>query len=229
MKTLPSADHIWTVTFGYAASKVLSTAIQLQLFTELAKESLDAEKIQQKLGLHSRAVRDFLDALVAVGLLERNGKLYANTPEADFYLDSAKPSYIGGFIELQTIREYGMFASLKEGLITGQPQNEIKSGNKDWVEALYETPERLRWFLRAMTGHSMPSALAIAHQFPWSRYKTFTDIGPAEGCLLVQVALANAHLHGEGFDLPRSTRAVRAVHHIVRLAKPNQISRGRFL
>jgi hypothetical protein len=68
---------------------------------------------------------------------------------------------------------------------------------------VYETPERLRSFLRAMTGHSMPSALAIARQFPWSRYKTVADIGPAEGCLLVQVALANPDLRGEGFDLPQ--------------------------
>ena len=54
-----------------------------------------------------------------------------------------------------------------------------------------------------MTGHSLPSAIAIAHKFPWSKYKTFADIGSAEGCLLVQVALANSHLRGEGFDLPQ--------------------------
>jgi len=203
MKTIPSADSIWHITFGYAASKVLATAIELRLFSELAKEPLDAEEIQQKLGLLPRAARDFLDALVAARMLERSDKLYANTPETDFYLDSAKPSYIGGFIELQTIREYNIFASLKEGLTTGRPQNEIKSGDEDWVQALYETPERLRWFLRAMTGHSMPSALAIAQQFPWSRYQTFADIGLAEGCLPVQVALANTHLRGEGFDLPQ--------------------------
>jgi hypothetical protein len=44
--------------------------------------------------------------------------------------------------------------------------------------------------------------MAIAQRFPWSRYRTFADIGTAEGCLPVQVALANPHLIGEGFDLP---------------------------
>src|SRR5258708_26385306 len=57
-------------------------------------------------------------------------------------------------------------------------------------------------FLRAMTGHSLPSAMAIAQKFPWAKYKTFADIGTAEGCLAVQVALANPHIVGEGFDLP---------------------------
>jgi hypothetical protein len=53
-----------------------------------------------------------------------------------------------------------------------------------------------------MTGHSLPSAMAIAQKFPWQNYKTFADVGTAEGCLPVQVALANPHLVGEGFDLP---------------------------
>ena len=95
-----------------------------------------------------------------------------------------------------------MFAALSEGLATGKPQNEIKRGEEDWVDAMYANPERLRVFLRGMTGHSLPSAMAIARKFDWSKYKTFADIGPAEGCLPVQVALANSHLSGEGFDLP---------------------------
>ena len=44
--------------------------------------------------------------------------------------------------------------------------------------------------------------MAIARKFPWQKYKSFIDIGTAEGCLPVQVALANPHLRGEGFDLP---------------------------
>src|SRR6516225_6561707 len=61
------------------------------------------------------------------------------------------------------------------------------------------------WFgrvLRAMTGHSFPSAINVAKKPPWTKYKTFTHIGTAEGCLPVQVALANTHLAGAGFDLP---------------------------
>jgi O-methyltransferase domain/Dimerisation domain len=203
MTTQSSADRLEQIVFGFAGSKILFTAIELGLFTELANGPLDAAAIQARLKLHPRAVRDFLDALVALGLLERNGQSYANTPETEFYLDRTKPTYIGNFLELQATREYVLFGSLREALTTGKPQNELKQGEGDWVEALYATPERLRWFLRAMTGHSLPSALAIARQFPWSKYRTFADIGPAEGCLPVRVALANSHLHGEGFDLPQ--------------------------
>jgi hypothetical protein len=40
-----------------------------------------------------------------------------------------------------------------------------------------------------MIGHSIPSAIAIANKFPRRNYKTFVDIGAAEGCLPAQVAL----------------------------------------
>jgi hypothetical protein len=202
MNTPPSADRIEQVAFGFMASKVLFTAIEFGLFTELAKGPLDANQIQLRLKLHPRSVHDFLDALVALGMLERNGQSYSNTSEADFYLDSAKPTYRGDYFQFWDAREYPQFGSLGEGLSTGQPQNDIRRGDEDWVDAMYANPQRLRIFLRGMTGHSLPSAMAIARKFPWSKYKTFADIGPAEGCLPVQVALANPHLTGIGFDLP---------------------------
>ena len=35
-------------------------------------------------------------------------------------------------------------------------------GGEDLFTAIYGNPERLRLFLRSMTGHSLPSAMAIA-------------------------------------------------------------------
>lgn len=202
MSTPPSADRIEQVSFGFMASKVLFSAIEFGLFTELAKESMDAAEIQKRCGLHPRGLRDFLDTLVALRMLERRGEIYSNTSETDFYLDRAKPTYIGHYIEIQSLRGYQLFDKVSEALRTGEPQNEIKSGDEDWVDAMYRTPERLRFFLRGMTGHSLPSAMAIARKFPWEKYWTFADVGTAEGCLPVQVAMAHPHLVGEGFDLP---------------------------
>ena len=53
-----------------------------------------------------------------------------------------------------------------------------------------------------MTGLSMGAAAAIAEKFPWDRYHTVIDIGAAEGCVPVQLALRYPHLTGGGFDLP---------------------------
>jgi hypothetical protein len=187
--------------FAFWGSKTLLSAAELGLFSELANGPLDGDTLRDRLGLHPRSVNDFFDALVALGMLERDGKLYTNTPETNVFLDRAKPSYIGGILEMANGRLYGFWGSLTEGLRTGQPQNEAKIGVNTF-EVLYADPARLRHFIHGMTGLSMGAAMAIAQQFPWQKYQTFIDVGAAEGGLPVQVALAHTHLSGGGFDLP---------------------------
>ncbi|HYJ48239.1 MAG TPA: methyltransferase [Pyrinomonadaceae bacterium] len=195
-------DKIMQLGLGFWASKTLLSAVELGLFTELAKEPLPADVITQRLSLHQRSANDFLDALVALGVLTRDSAgLYGNGPEADLFLDRAKPSYIGGILEMASARLYGYWGSLTEALRTGQPQNEAKSGG-NFFETLYADPQRLEGFLSAMTGLSLGAARAIAEKFPWSDYRTFIDIGGAQGGVPVQVALAHPHLTGGIFDLP---------------------------
>lgn len=196
-------DRILQLGLGFWGPKTLLSAVELGLFTELARGPADLASLTSRLKLHPRAARDFLDALVALGMLERNGTQYANTPETNFFLDRAKPSYVGGLLEMMNARLYGFWGSLTEALRTGQPQNESKTNpGSSPFDALYGDPARLRSFLQGMTGISLGAAKVIAQKFPWSRYKTFLDIGGAQGALPVQVALAHAHLTGGNFDLP---------------------------
>ena len=78
MSTQPGADRIEQVAFGFMASKVLFGAIHFGVFTELAKGPLGGQALTERLALHPRSARDFLDALVALGMLERRGELYSN-------------------------------------------------------------------------------------------------------------------------------------------------------
>jgi hypothetical protein len=194
-------DHILQVGFGFWASKTLLSAIELEVFTELAKHPLPLDDLQGRLGLHPRSARDFFDALVALGFLERSGGTYRNTPATDTFLDKHKPTYIGGILEMCNHRLYSYWGHLTEALRTGHPQNEVREGALPLFAALYADPARLKEFLRAMTGLSQPANRAIARQFPWAKYRTFADIGTAQGDLAVQIALHNPHLQGIGFDL----------------------------
>jgi len=186
---------------GFFGSKTLLSAIELGLFTELAKGPLSAAELTARLKLHSRSARDFFDALVALGMLEREGDLYRNTAATDMFLDSSKLSYLGGLLEMANERLYPFWGSLTEGLRTGLPQNEMKTGGAGLFEAIYGDPQRLRLFLGAMTGLSMGASQAIAQKFPWKNYQTVVDIGGAQGGLLVQLCLAHSHLSGINFDL----------------------------
>jgi len=163
-------DHIMELGLGFWASKTLLSAVELGLFTELARGPMSAKDVSERLNLHSRSSRDFLDALVSLRMLERNAEgLYANTSEADMFLDWTKPSYMGGMLEMANARLYPFGGSLTEALKTGRPQNEAKSGG-NFFDALYAEPERLEGFLRAMTGVSLGAATAMAQKFPWSDY-----------------------------------------------------------
>jgi hypothetical protein len=194
-------EHIMQVGLGFWGSKTLLSAVELGVFPALASGPMDGMALADRLRLHPRGSRDFLDALVALGLLERNGRYYANTPETAAFLDPAKPGYIGGMLHMANARLYPFWGSLTEALRTGQPQNESKTGGKPF-ETIYSTPEGLRGFLTAMTGISAGIARAIAEKFPWVNYRTFIDIGTAQGGTPVQIALKHSHLTGGGFDLP---------------------------
>jgi hypothetical protein len=194
-------DRIMQLGLGFWGSKTLLSAVELGVFTELAEGPLDGESLRTRLGLHRRSARDFFDALVALGMLQRNDSRYSNTAECDFFLDRAKQSYIGGLLEMANARLFKHWANLTNGLKSGEPQSEVGEA-EDGFAALYSDPARLKQFLSAMTGISMGAARALAQLFPWESFKTFMDIGGAQGCVSVQLALAHPHLTGGEFDLP---------------------------
>jgi hypothetical protein len=140
--------------------------------------------------------------LVALGFLGRTDGKYHNTPDSDLFLDKNKPSYIGGILEMANHRLYPHWGHLTEALRTGEQQSESKGSGGGDFEALYADPARLKEFLRAMSGISRGANMTIARQFPWADYNTYVDVGTAQGDLAVQIALANQHLRGSGFDLP---------------------------
>jgi O-methyltransferase domain/Dimerisation domain len=195
-------EHIMQVGLGFWASKTLLSAVELGVFSTLADAPADLPTLQRKLALHQRSARDFLDALVALKLLEREKGIYSNAADADLFLDRAKPSYIGGVLEVANARLYGFWGSLTEALRTGELQNESKGGGEDVFAAVYADPERMRGFLTAMSGISAGAAHAIAANFPWSDQKTFMDLGSAQGMVPATLARAHPHLTGIGFDLP---------------------------
>ena len=197
----PTPEKILQTGLAFWPAKTLLSAIELGVFTELAKGPEAFDRLSARLGLHPRSARDFLDTLVALGFLVRDGDRYGNTIDTGVFLDRSKPSYLGGLLEMANHRLYPFWGHLTEALRTGLPQNEIRTGGPGLFEAVYADPARLQQFLAAMTGLSRGANMAIARLFPWKNYRTFVDVGTAQGDLASQVALANPALQGIGFDL----------------------------
>ncbi|MFN8392751.1 MAG: methyltransferase [Bdellovibrionota bacterium] len=197
---------IMQVGLGFWASKVLLSAVELGLFTHLSSGPLTGEEIGRRLKLHPRGIWDFLDALVALKFLDRDGSgkggKYRNTPETALFLDRGSPHYIGGILEMANARLYRFWGGLTEGLQTGQPQNETAHGEEQVFDVLYSDPAKLEQFLAAMAGISKGNFRSFADKFDFSRYQTLCDVGGATGQLAIAVANRHPHMHCISFDLP---------------------------
>uniref|UniRef100_UPI0030DDC9A0 methyltransferase n=1 Tax=uncultured Winogradskyella sp. TaxID=395353 RepID=UPI0030DDC9A0 len=199
-------SKIMQIGLGFWASKSLLTAVNMRLFTHLANGELSGQDIKKKLGLHNRGLYDFLDTLVALGFLKRSGiketSMYSNAEDANLFLDKNKISYIGGMLEMANNRLYPFWNNLEEGLKTGKPQNETKTGGIPIFEALYADEQKLREFLKAMGGIQLGNFMMFSKTFDFTKYKTLCDVGGAGANLAIQVAKYNEHMICVSFDLP---------------------------
>jgi hypothetical protein len=202
----PNPSHILEVGMGFWASKTLLSAVELQLFSHLGAESMTGEEIGERLGLHPRAIYDFLDTLVALRLLQRDGDgsdgRYRNTADTAAFLDKRSPTYVGGLLEMLNARLYRFWADLTEALQTGKPQNEVKLTGEPMFAELYRDPARLEQFMFAMQGISSGNFQALAEKFDFSAYQTVCDVGGATGQLCILLATRHPHLRCTSFDLP---------------------------
>ena len=205
----PNPSKIMQVGMGFWASKALLAAVKFNLFTLLSGKSKAAKEIKDELhlGTTDRHVYDWLDVLASLGFLKREGLYedanYSNSEDTEIFLDTNKPSYIGGILQMANSRLYMHWANLEEGLLTGKPQNESKDGsNMHFFEDLYKSPEKLNEFINAMSGIQSGNFMELAKKFDFSKYKTMADIGGADGFLSCIIALQHPLITFTTYDMP---------------------------
>jgi hypothetical protein len=113
-------ERILRIAEGLRASELLFSALELGLFTELARGPRSIAQLGRALGVDERAAPDFLDALVALGLVSRDGSgrdaIYVNTREASHFLDRRSPAYIGAQLAAANARFAPLWKSLTDEL-----------------------------------------------------------------------------------------------------------------
>jgi hypothetical protein len=209
-----SPDHILQIGLGFWGSKTLLSAVELGVFSTLADGQKTGAELENELDLHPRATFDFLDTLLALGFLQREGSgdqaKYSNTPNTAMFLDKASPQYIGGILEMANSRMYEFWGDLTPALQSGKPQSEIKTTGKPIFDELYADPVRLEQFVDAMSGIAAGSFAAFAGKFDFSGYNTHVDIGGAAGLLATMIAHHNPNMSCLTCDLPNVTKIASA-------------------
>ncbi|MFF7891592.1 methyltransferase [Streptomyces sp. NPDC007907] len=191
--------EILQLTMAFYGSRALISAVELDLFTLLADKPLPLGELCDRAGIHLRGARDFLDALVALGLLEREGEeVYRNSPAADRYLDRRKPGYVGGYARLADTKLFPVWARLTDALRTGEKQVLSQGG----FFGGYADPDAARGFLGAMDAVNSGVGHSLAGALDWGRYSSFVDLGGARGNLAAHLHRTHPHLRATCFDLP---------------------------
>ncbi|MGX1852372.1 acetylserotonin O-methyltransferase [Streptomyces sp. NBC_01456] len=183
---------------AFCDAKALLSAVELDLFTTLRDDARTPQEIGAALGLHGRGLRDWLQLLVGLDLLERDGDRYRNAPGARHYLVRGEPLYIGGFLERSNRNLYPAWGRLTEALRTGKPQ----AGGDFFT--MIEDPRLLGQFVNMMDAltHVLAPQLLAAYD-GWDRHATVLDVGGCRGNMAARIVAAHPHLTGRVFDLPQ--------------------------
>lgn len=190
---------------AFCHAKLLLTAGEIGLFGELDRNGPGtAAELGERLRLHPRARRDFLDALAALGLLDRAGDRYDSSQLARQHLVPGRQGYLGGFLNRANRMLYPAWGNLTDALRTGAPQT---PGAGDEFQRMLADPGQLDQFLRMMDSVSGLLAPALAEAFDWSSRRELVDVGGARGDLAARLVRSHPHLTARVFDLPEMAAA----------------------
>lgn len=181
------------------ASQVFSTAIAIDLFGTVADAPVSASDVEARLGLHPRAVPDFLDALTAMGLLLRSHDGdYVATPATARHLACGSPDFIGPFVAADPSEE------LVHLLRTGSAPEPPGAGDP------YADPAVAGAFIAFMDAMNAMISHELVESIDWTAYGSFLDVDGASGGLARALVAAHPHLTGTVVDRPEVEGAFRA-------------------
>src|SRR5829696_5062436 len=120
-KPTVTPERVMRYAWGYAAPLILEAGVRLGLFDALANGPRTAAEVATATGTSERGVRITLNALAGLDLLTKQADRYALTPEADTYLVSTKPSYLGGFLRHTSSHLIPKWLGLTDIVRSGKP------------------------------------------------------------------------------------------------------------
>lgn len=179
------------VSSSYWTGCAIQAGVRLDLFSLLGDQCLDETEMGEMAGTDPRATGLLLDALTAVGLLEKKDGSYTNTPFTRKFLVKDSPAYMGHIV-LHHHHILDGWAQLDEA---------VKTGKKVARRHYGEEVER-QSFLLGMFNLAMGLAPQIASIFEMSGRRRLLDLGGGPGTYAIHFCLANPELSAVILDRP---------------------------
>lgn len=210
---LPDPAVVVDLIEAFRRSKTMFAAVSLGIFDRLASGPAEAHEIRGK-GEDPDTFERFLDACVSLGLLEKQGSAYANSPAAGAYLCRESPQTLTGYIRYSNEVLWRMWANLEDA---------VREGSHRWKQTFdldgplfssyYSTEERKREFLLGMHGFGTMSSPGVVSAFDLSRFRRLVDLGGATGHLPMAARARYPQLRVAVFDLAPVIEVARGFTH----------------
>jgi acetylserotonin N-methyltransferase len=199
----PQAQTVLDLIEAFRRSKVMFTAVRLGVFERLSAAPQPCAALSVVLSVDRSALSRLLDGCVALGLLERDGELYANTNASTRYLTKASPETLTGYIVYSDQSLYKLWHHLDDA---------VRQGSNRWTQAFgsraalfdhyFRDEASTRSFLGGMHGLGQFASPRIVEAFDFSGFRHMVDLGGATGHLAIAACRAYPTLYATVFDLP---------------------------
>jgi SAM-dependent methyltransferase len=191
-KNIVTPDSILQISFGFMPAKHLFIANEIGLFEALADGPASLDDLAERTGVPRRTVRILADAMVTLGVVERQAQIYRNGAAAASFLSGRGTDDLRPFLRFFNRISYPTWLRLEEAVRSGQAQT--RHG--------HFTPEEQRIFSEGIEAFTAGQARALASNYDFGRHRRVLDLGGGTGNFLVAVLRQHPHLRATLYELP---------------------------
>ena len=192
-------DPIMKIAMGFMAAKHLFVANEIGLFEGLATGQASIAELAQKTAIPPRTLEIVADAMVSLGLIERQGDRYSNSDAAATFLAGRPGPDLRPMVRFWNRISYPTWQKLEEAVRRGEGQAQFGEFNK----------EEQQIFSAGVESFSAPVAAALSTSYDFSSHSRVLDVGGGTGSFLVAVLRRQSALKGTLFELPGACAVAR--------------------
>jgi 2-polyprenyl-3-methyl-5-hydroxy-6-metoxy-1,4-benzoquinol methylase len=187
-----SPNNLMEMVYAFQRSRVLLTAYELDLFTILGAKSRSSTQIAKTLGTDDRATDRLMNALCAIGLLQKKEEQFSNNPLTSQFLIRGKPDFMAGL--MHSVHLWDTWSTLTEAVRQGKSVRTapVNERSKKWLEA----------FIAAMHWRGKQQASAVVALLDLTSVSRVLDVGGGSGCYSMAFVRARQGIKAVVFDLP---------------------------
>lgn len=205
---------------GYQRSKTLFALVEFGLPTLLAGQTLSLDQIARSLGIHQIAADRFLNACVALRLLDRAGTNFSNTVLSETFLVKGKTAYLGDQLRKYDQASYPNWTDLPNKLRNWLPgaTDNAPPAPADQGQASMSAQHNLS----LLVGH------ALGQAYDFSIHQRLLDLGGGTGAMSLGICRTNPKLSVVIFDLPTIAEVAREFVRESEFADRIEVQTGNF-